>query len=89
MNSYYSSFLRKDIFPTQPHYADIVEDVYDKDPTERHYITMVLEDYIAGGSAYQCYKRLYQWIIHQNQIVERKIEKKFGFLKEEYKEKMK
>ena len=34
MNAFYESFLRKDIFPCQPHYADKVIEVYDADETE-------------------------------------------------------
>ena len=89
MNTYYSTFLRKDIFPTQPQYADVVEEVYDNSPTDKHYITMVLEDYIAGGSCYQAYKRLWTWVVNPNLIAKRKTEKKFGFLEDEFKEKMK
>lgn len=89
MNAYYSTFLRKDIFPTQPHYADVVEEVYDNDETQRHYITMVLEDYIKGGSCYQAYKRLWTWVINPNLIAKRKTEKKFGFLEDEFQNKMK
>lgn len=88
MNSTYETFLRKDIFPNQQEYADIVIDVYEKDPTQRHYISMVIEDYIAGGSQYQAYKRLWTWVINPNKITNRKIEKKFGFLDNEFEEKM-
>lgn len=88
MNSQYETFLRKDIFPNQQEYADIVIDVYEKDPTQRHYISMVIEDYISGGSQYQAYKRLWTWVINPNKITNRKIEKKFGFLEDEFKEKM-
>lgn len=89
MNSQYETFLRKDIFRNQQEYADIVIDVYEKDPKQRHYISLVLEDYIQGGSQYQAYKRLWTWIINPTKIIERKIEKKFGFLENEFKEKTK
>lgn len=89
MNTFYETFIRKDIFPNQQEYADIVIDVYDKDTKQRHYISLVLEDYIHGGSQYQAYKRLWTWIINPNLIAKRKTEKKFGFLENEFKEKMK
>ena len=85
MNAYYESFLRKDIFPNQQDYADIVINIYDQDATERHYISMVLEDYISGGSAYQAYKRLYQNVIHRYKWNE----KYNSYLDDEFKEKMK
>lgn len=89
MNTYYETFLRKDIFPNQQEYADIVIDVYEKDPTQRHYIEMVIEDYIKGASVYQTYKRLWTWIVNASKKIDKKIEKKFGFLENEFKEKMK
>ena len=85
MNAYYESFLRKDIFPNQQDYADIVINIYDQDESERHYISMVLEDYINGGSAYQAYKRLWQWVVQRY----KRMEKKTSYLDEEFKEKMK
>ena len=88
MNTYYETFLRKDIFPNQQEYADIVIEVYDKDLRLKHYISMVIEDYIAGGSRYQAYKRLWTWVVNSNIIAKKKADKKFGFLEDEYKEKM-
>lgn len=84
MNAYYESFLRKDIFPNQQDYADIVIKIYDADATERHYISMVLEDYIRGGSSYQAYKRLYQNVIHRYKWNE----KHNSYLDDEFKDKM-
>lgn len=89
MNTYYETFLRKDIFPNQQEYADIVIDVYKKDPTQRHYIEMVIEDYIKGASVYLTYKRLWTWIVNASKKIDKKIEKKFGFLEDEFKDKMK
>ena len=85
MNTYYETFLRKDIFPNQQDYADIIIKLYDEDESERHYISMVIEDYIKGGSAYQAYKRLYQWEI----IKYKRMEKKTAFLDEEHQNQMK
>lgn len=84
MNAYYETFLRKDIFPNQQDYADIVISIYDQDETERHYISMVLEDYINGGSVYQAYKRLWQWVVQRY----KRMEKKTSYLDNEFKEKM-
>lgn len=89
MNLTYETFLRKDIFPNQQDYADVVIDVYEKDHTQRHYIAMVLEDYINGASVYQTYKRLWTWVINPSKIIDKKIEKKFGFLENEFETKMK
>ena len=63
MNTYYETFLRKDIFPNNSKDVDLIIKVYDEDETERHYISMVLEDYIQGGSRYQVIKRLKNNII--------------------------
>lgn len=84
MNTYYETFLRKDIFPNQQDYADIVINIYDQDETERHYIAMVLEDYIKGGSVYQAYYRLYRNIIHRYKWNE----KHNSYLDDEFKNKM-
>ena len=88
MNSYYETFLRRDIFPDNQEYADIVIEAYGKDASDKHYISMVIEDYIAGGSRYQAYKRLWQWVVNPQIIAYKKIEKKFGFLENEYKSKL-
>lgn len=85
MNTYYETFLRKDIFPNNSKDVDLVIKVYDEDETERHYISMVLEDYIQGGSRYQVIKRL------KNNIVDKykRINECYAYLENEFKEKMK
>ena len=51
MDSYYETFLRKDIFPNNE-YADKICDICDQNPQEKAYIIRVLDWYIAGGSKY-------------------------------------
>lgn len=86
MNAFYESFLRKDIFPCQPHYADKVIEVYDADETERHYITNVLENYISGNlSVYRTYMCLTRNIIGKYS----RIAEHWEYLDEELKEKLK
>ena len=80
MNSYYESFLRKDIFPNQQDYADKICDLYDQNPQEKAYIIRVLEWYISGGSKYSVINML-KSVIGKNQ----RIEQAHSYLDQEYK----
>ena len=84
MNTYYETFLRQDIFPNQDDKTDLVCKVYDEDATEKHYIIMVLEDYINGGSKYQAHKRLMRNIVEKYQ----RIEQCNSYLDKEFKNKI-
>lgn len=89
MNSFYETWLRNEIFVSHPEYADEICRVWEDDPTERQYIECVIEDYINGGSVYQAYKRLKTWVIDKQGRLHRKIDKKFGYLEDEFKGKLK
>lgn len=65
MNSYYETFLRKDIFPEAQDKVDIICRIYDEDMSERHYISMVLEDYIQGANRYTTRRYLERNIIQK------------------------
>ena len=69
MNSYYESFLRKDIFSSTEHEqarADIVCELYDTDVEARRYISMLLEGYISGKySVHQVYIWLHNNVFHK------------------------
>lgn len=52
MNSYYETFIRKDMFPSDQDSADKLCDIYDTNPQEKAYIIRVIEWYISGGSKY-------------------------------------
>ena len=84
MNSYYETFLRKEIYPDQDDKTEIVCEVWEKYPRERRYIELVIEDYISGGSRYQAKKRLEYNIIN----VYKHMQKKGSYLDEEYLSKM-
>ena len=84
MNTYYETFLRQDIFPNNDEKCDIVIEIYNANEVERHYISMVIEDYINGGSSYQARKRLERNVVD----VYYRLQKKGAYLDEEYKTKM-
>lgn len=84
MNIYYESFLRRDIFPKEKDKCEFIMNAYDSDDTQKHYITMVLEDYIHGASAYTTRKRLVDNVIIPSQCMKRK----YGDLDEEYQRKL-
>ncbi|MBO7225304.1 MAG: hypothetical protein J6V35_05285 [Bacteroidales bacterium] len=84
MNIFYETLLRNDIFPDNEEYIDIVMEMYEKDEKQRHYIMLVLEDYIHGGSKFTAYKYLRQWVI----LPFKRWAKKSEHLDEEFKEKM-
>lgn len=86
MNTYYESFLRRDIFPDEQYIVDEIIDIYDKDESEKHYICMVLEDYIHGCSALDTYKRLMSNVVYKYR---RQYECMGKYLDDEYKNKMK
>lgn len=71
MNSYYESFLRKDIFPNNPEKADIVCEVYEMSK-EAHYINLVIEDFIHGASSYETRRRLERNVIEPFKLVQKK-----------------
>lgn len=81
MNTYYETFLRKEIYPDEDDKTEIVCQVWEEYPKERRYIELVIDDYISGGSRYQARKRL-QWHIID---VYKRIEKKSSYLDEEFK----
>ena len=84
MNSYYETFLRKEIYPDQDDKIDVICEVWERHPSERRYIEMVIDDYISGGSRYQAIKRLERNIIG----VFQHMQKKGNYLDEEYLSKM-
>ena len=84
MNAYYESFLRKEIFPQRQDYADLVCDIYDQDPKEKHYIINVLEYYLNGGSTFTAYRQLVQNVISKYQ----RIKETHSYLDEEYENKL-
>lgn len=84
MNSYYETFLRKEIYPDQDDKTEIVCQVWKEFKKERKYIELVIDDYIAGGSRYQARKRFEYNIIN----VYKHMQKKGNYLDEEYLSKM-
>ena len=86
----FETYLRKEIFADNQDYADIVIDEYENNPNQRHYIWYVLDDYMKGNSSrYEVYKRLYTWVINAKKKTDKTIERKFGYLNNEYEEKVK
>lgn len=86
----FETYLRKEIFADKPEYADIVIDEYENNPSQRHYIYYVLDDYMRGNSSrYEVYKRLYTWIIKSKKKTDKVVDRKFGYLQNEFEEKMK
>ena len=86
----FETYLRKEIFADNQDYADIVIDEYENNPNQRHYIWYVLDDYMKGNSSrYTAYRRLMTWVVIPKIKTDKKIEKKFGYLEDEFKEKMK
>ena len=69
MSTYYQTFLRKDIFPNQPYYADKICDIYEQNPQERAYIKRVLDWYIQGNSTYSTYSMLVNNVISKCQRI--------------------
>lgn len=65
MNSYYETYLRKNIFRNNQHYADVICDIYDTNPQEKEYIIRVMEWYIRGGSEYSTYSLLLNNVIRK------------------------
>lgn len=85
----FETYLRKEIFPDSPDKADIVIDEYENNPKQRHYIWYVLDDYMRGNSSrYEAYKRLDTWVINAKKITDKIVDRKFGYLEDEFKEKM-
>lgn len=84
MNSYYETYLRKDIFANNQSYADTICDIYEQNPQEKAYIIKVMEWYIRGGSVYSTYSMLKNLISK----VER-IKNTHNELDEEYQRKLK
>lgn len=90
MGIQFETYLRKEIFADNEEYADIVIDEYENNPKQTHYIWFVLDDYMRGNSSrYQAYKRLVTWVVNPKKKTDKKIDKKFGYLEDEFKEKMK
>lgn len=86
MNSYYETFLRKDIFPHSQSAVDLIIDIYDTDEKERHYIYGVIETYIQGQiSKYEAWRYLMSNVILK---YKRQYECMGKYLDEEFKEKM-
>lgn len=84
MTTYYETFLRQEIYFRQDDKTEILCEIWERQPRERHYIELVIDDYISGGSKYQAQKRLQFNVIDPY----KRIQKKGAYLDEEYKNKM-
>ena len=84
MNTYYETFLRKDIFADNQSYADTICDIYDQNPQEKAHVERILDWYLNGGSAYSAYSML-KGIINKVQ----RIKDTHSYLDEEYHRKLK
>lgn len=86
MNIEYETYLRKDIFPCQPHYVDEIIEVYENDERKRIYIINVLEAYIRGElSVYKTYSILMRNVYYWS----KRAKENMQYLDDEYEEKMK
>ena len=79
MNSYYETFIRKDMFPNDQSSADKLCDIYDQNPQEKAYIIKIIEWYIHGGSKYGAINML-KGVIGKVQ----RIEQTHSYLDQEY-----
>ena len=86
MNTYYESFLRRDIFPEQPSVVDELLNIYDQNEKERRYINLVIEDFIHGCNAMTTKKRIMSNVIYPYR---RQYECMGKYLDDEYENKMK
>ena len=86
MNTYYETFLRKDIYPYDQEAVDLIWRLYDESPKERQYIIYALEDYIHGESRYKTWFRLQQNVVCKYKHI---YKHNAQYLDDEYKEKMK
>ena len=86
MNTYYETFLRKDIYPYDQEAVDLICRLYDESPKERQYIIYALEDYIHGESRYKTWFRLQQNVVCKYKHI---YKHNAQYLDDEYKEKMK
>ena len=66
MTTYYEGFLRRDIFYGRDDYVDLIIDIYEKDDNERHYINLVIEDYLRGGTCYEAHMRLMNNVVYKH-----------------------